>query len=108
MEVGLIDLVLVVSAGLLFWCYVGYFLFLYLLRSFIIKKSHYGDSKFIPFVSIVVVARNEEKVISQTLDCLLALDYPKNRFEIVVASDQSDDNTHDLVETFSLPFITDI
>jgi cellulose synthase/poly-beta-1,6-N-acetylglucosamine synthase-like glycosyltransferase len=46
-----------------------------------------------PFVSIVVVAYNEEDRIAARIENLLALDYPVDRFRIVVASDGSTDAT---------------
>ncbi len=46
-----------------------------------------------PFVSIVVVAHNEADRIAARIENLLALDYPVDRFEIVVASDGSTDDT---------------
>jgi cellulose synthase/poly-beta-1,6-N-acetylglucosamine synthase-like glycosyltransferase len=46
-----------------------------------------------PFVSIVVVAHNEEDRIAARIENLQALDYPVARFGIVVASDGSTDTT---------------
>jgi peptidoglycan-N-acetylglucosamine deacetylase len=44
-----------------------------------------------PFVSVIVPAYNEEKVIAQTIDSLLASTYP--RLEIIVVDDGSSDRT---------------
>jgi cellulose synthase/poly-beta-1,6-N-acetylglucosamine synthase-like glycosyltransferase len=46
-----------------------------------------------PFVSIVVVAHNEADRIAARIENLLTLDYPTDRFRIVVASDGSTDDT---------------
>jgi cellulose synthase/poly-beta-1,6-N-acetylglucosamine synthase-like glycosyltransferase len=51
-----------------------------------------------PAVTLVVAAHDEEEVIERRLENLLALDYPRDRLEIVVASDASDDRTDELVE----------
>ena len=51
-----------------------------------------------PSVSVVVPAHDEEAVIERRLGNLLALDYPQDRFGIVVASDASSDRTDELVE----------
>jgi len=48
-------------------------------------------------VSIIVTAYNEEKGILAKLDNLLALDYPKELVDIIVASDASSDATDRLV-----------
>jgi cellulose synthase/poly-beta-1,6-N-acetylglucosamine synthase-like glycosyltransferase len=52
----------------------------------------------LPTVSVVVAAWNEEDVIERRLENLLALDYPADLVEIVVASDASSDRTDELVE----------
>jgi glycosyltransferase involved in cell wall biosynthesis len=49
-------------------------------------------------VSIIIAAHNEETVIARRLENLLALDYPPELVEIVVASDASDDATDAIVE----------
>lgn len=46
-----------------------------------------------PFVSIVIPAYNEEKVIRKTIKSCLELHYPKNKIEIIVVDDGSTDNT---------------
>ena len=50
-----------------------------------------------PTVTVVVAAHDEEAVIERRLENLLALDYPAEKLEIVVASDASTDGTDDLV-----------
>ncbi|MEP6978380.1 MAG: glycosyltransferase family 2 protein [Thermoleophilia bacterium] len=52
----------------------------------------------LPTVSIVVAAWNEQDVIERRLDNLIALDYPPELVEIVVASDASTDRTDELVD----------
>ncbi len=44
-------------------------------------------------VSIIVACRNEEENIQQLLDCLVAQNYPKNKTEIIIIDDHSEDNT---------------
>jgi len=51
-----------------------------------------------PFVSIMVPAHNEGKVIIQTVRSLLALDYPHDRYEIIVINDNSSDNSSVLLQ----------
>ncbi len=51
-----------------------------------------------PSVTVIVAAHNEETVIERRLENLLELDYPRERLEIVVASDASSDRTNALVE----------
>ncbi len=50
---------------------------------------------FCPFVSVILPAYNEERVIAQTVRSLLASDYPE--FEIIVVDDGSTDATCEVV-----------
>jgi cellulose synthase/poly-beta-1,6-N-acetylglucosamine synthase-like glycosyltransferase len=54
-----------------------------------------------PTVTVVVAAHDEEAVIQRRLENLLALDYPSDRFDVVVASDASTDRTDELVEALA-------
>ncbi len=51
-----------------------------------------------PSVTLVVPAHDEEDVIGGRVENLLALDYPPEKLEIVVASDASTDRTDEIVE----------
>ena len=84
------------SLGALAWTQVGYPLFAALLARVRARPVRKHDSE--PSVSVIVAAHNEEGVIVRRLENLLALDYPQERIEIVVASDASDDRTDELVE----------
>jgi glycosyltransferase involved in cell wall biosynthesis len=67
-------------------------------------KSYLEETKILsplshhslPFVSVIVPARNEEKHIHRCLLSLLAQDYPN--FEIIVIDDNSTDNTLKTIE----------
>ena len=50
-----------------------------------------------PEVSLLIAARNEAAAMPSKLANLAALDYPRDRLEIIVASDGSTDATNDLV-----------
>lgn len=54
------------------------------------------DPGFTPFVSVVIAAYNEEKVIAKTVDSILSSDYPA--FEILVVDDGSKDGTAAVVQ----------
>lgn len=59
-----------------------------------------------PTVSLLIAAYNEEAHIEAKLRNSLALDYPKDRLEIVVASDGSTDGTNALVKQFATQGVT--
>jgi cellulose synthase/poly-beta-1,6-N-acetylglucosamine synthase-like glycosyltransferase len=54
-----------------------------------------------PSVTLIVAAHDEESVIERRVENLLALDYPTDKLEIVVASDASTDGTDELVESIA-------
>jgi cellulose synthase/poly-beta-1,6-N-acetylglucosamine synthase-like glycosyltransferase len=53
-----------------------------------------------PSVSLIIAAYNEEESIGRRLENALALDYPQEALEIIVASDGSTDQTEEIVERF--------
>ena len=50
-----------------------------------------------PFITVVMPVRNEERFIGDTLNQLLAQDYPPDRYEIIVADGMSTDGTREIV-----------
>ncbi len=85
------------SLGALAWTHVGYPL---AIAGWARHRSRpvRGDAGAEPSVTVVVAAHDEESVIERRLENLLALDYPPDRLEVVVASDASTDRTNELVE----------
>ncbi len=53
-----------------------------------------------PSVSFIITAYNEEKRIREKLENTLKQDYPKEKLEIIVASDSSSDQTDEIVKSF--------
>ncbi|MEM6643390.1 MAG: glycosyltransferase [Bacteroidota bacterium] len=56
-------------------------------------------SEYVP-ISIIVPFRNESKVIRDLLTSLEAQRYPKDKYEVLLVDDFSEDDTKDLVEEF--------
>jgi cellulose synthase/poly-beta-1,6-N-acetylglucosamine synthase-like glycosyltransferase len=54
-----------------------------------------------PFVTFIISAYNEEQVIGQKLQNTLELDYPKDKIEIIVISDASNDKTDNIVQDWA-------
>ncbi len=84
------------SLALLAWTHAGYPLAAAALARRRERPVHRRG--WTPSVSVIVAAHDEEDVIEQRLENLLALDYPADRLDIVVASDASSDRTDEHVE----------
>jgi glycosyltransferase involved in cell wall biosynthesis len=84
------------SLGALAWTHAGYPLAAATLARLKPKRVRRDDST--PAVSLIIAAHNEEPVIRAKLENLLALDYPADKLEVVVASDASTDRTEEIVE----------
>lgn len=61
----------------------------------------------LPFVTVVMVVRNEAPFMARALELVLAQDYPRDRMEIIVADGLSDDGTRDVLAEYQAkyPFI---
>lgn len=55
---------------------------------------------FFPNVSIIVPAFNEENTIENTINSILDLNYPKDKFEILAIDDGSTDKTFEVLKKF--------
>lgn len=55
----------------------------------------------VPDISLIIAAHNEEQVIAAKLENSLALDYPREKLEIIVASDGSTDRTEEIVKGYA-------
>lgn len=53
-----------------------------------------------PKVAIIVPCWNEESTIDGTVKSILALDYPKDRLQVVLVNDGSTDNTRAVMESY--------
>jgi len=84
--------------------FIALYFEVFLLVSFLERRLAKRDAKVMlrdfPKAAIVVPCYNEEKGISSTLTSLLALDYPKDKFEILVINDGSTDKTLEIARSF--------
>ncbi len=85
--------------GLILYVYVGYPALLYAASRWFHRPVRQGDVT--PPVTLLISAYNEAGVIKDKLENSLALDYPKDRLEILVISDASTDETDQIVQSFA-------
>ncbi len=97
-----------IQALVWFSYFISLFFLIYWLLFFLEKKDSLKleldkkkpKLKIFPTVTIAVPAYNEENHILKTLKSLIELEYPRDRFEIVVVNDCSTDNTKKIVNKF--------
>ena len=54
----------------------------------------------LPNISLLIAARNEEVTILRCLKSVTELNYPKNKIQVLIGNDVSEDNTQKLIEKF--------
>ena len=57
---------------------------------------------YIPDVSIIIAARNEEQNIPLLIESLINQNYPLNKYEVIIANDRSTDDSQSLIESYQL------
>jgi len=90
-------------ASWLFWgaafgiaySYFGYGVWLWIRSRLFPRSVRAGVS--CPFISIIMIVRNEAALLPRKLQNLDQLNYPANRMEIIVVSDGSQDNTGNIL-----------
>jgi biofilm PGA synthesis N-glycosyltransferase PgaC len=97
--------VLITILGIIVYAYAGYPFVLYCLGLFRGKRACL-DEAYCPRVIFIISAHNEERIIREKIENSLALDYPKDKFRIVVASDGSVDSTNDIVREYESRGVT--
>jgi len=86
------------SASVIFYTYLGYPGWLWLRNFWRRRPIH--SAPVTPSLSIVIVLRDEAKVLEAKLRNLLDLDYPEDRLEVVVVSDGSTDGTNQILSAY--------
>jgi glycosyltransferase involved in cell wall biosynthesis len=95
---GISELMYWGGIGFVLYAYAGYPLILMALSLFRNRPVEKGSVT--PSVSLIITAYNEERRIASKLQNTLELEYPRDRLEIIVASDCSTDGTDDIVRTY--------
>lgn len=93
--------------GTLFWLFVGCILYVYAGYPLILailartRPEPETNSTIMPTVTLLIAAYNEQAVIAEKLENSLALEYPRDRLQILVAVDGSDDGTAEIVRSYA-------
>lgn len=87
------------SSLLVIYIYIGYPVLLKLLPK--IPKNPGNTDVYNPNVTVLIPAFNEEKHIESTIKNKLDSNYPQDKLQIIVISDESEDGTDELVKAYS-------
>ena len=71
------------------WCRINAF-----------EPSSKLNASDLPFLSIIIPARNEEHNIGNCLESVFNQNYPAEKFEVIVINDHSTDNTSSVISSF--------
>ncbi len=93
----LLCIALWLSIALVIYAYAGFPLVL-TMRGVLARPIR--KSPITPDLTMVIIAYNEEEVIADKLQNALSQNYPRERLEILVGSDGSDDRTNQIVQEF--------
>jgi len=88
-----------IFAAIIVYTYVGYTLLIPIIALFFQRRLMKKDIE--PKVTFLITAYNEERSITAKLEDTLSLDYPKDKLEVMVASDGSTDRTDEIVKGFA-------
>jgi glycosyltransferase involved in cell wall biosynthesis len=81
------------------WAYFGYPASLWLLGRW--RRRPVAKRGFLPHVTLIITACNEEQRIGEKLENTMTLSYPAGRLQVLVASDGSSDQTNAIVAGYA-------
>jgi cellulose synthase/poly-beta-1,6-N-acetylglucosamine synthase-like glycosyltransferase len=107
-----VEIVFWLCAGLIVYTHAGYPLVLWALVR-LRRRPHREppgvvDAEQMPVVSLVVAAYDEQEVIEAKVANALALDYPREKLELIVASDGSADATVERARAAGADLVLDL
>lgn len=98
------EIVFWTSILIIFYTYAGYPILLIILTKPKISNSlsdHYVNySTPLPSVALIIAAYNEEKILERKIHNSLEIDYPQEKFNIILITDGSDDGSNDIVSQY--------
>jgi len=83
-----------------FHSYVSFPLSLQFLSFFRKYRFDEYEPKELPHISILMAVYNEEKVIGEKLDSIKNSNYPAEKIELIIGSDNSSDATNNIIEKY--------
>jgi len=92
------EIIFLISITCVIYAYFGYPASLYLLS--IISNKKVNKNIYYPTVTIIITVYNEEKKIRDKIINTLGIEYPRDKLQIIIASDGSNDKTIGIAEEY--------
>ena len=100
-----------IALQIIFWCAALMLLHSYLLYPLLLAVLSSGktqqaliygrEKEALPAVTILLAVYNEERVIAQKIESTFATDYPLEKIEWLIGSDQSTDQTETIIREYA-------
>ncbi|WP_419801933.1 glycosyltransferase [Mucilaginibacter sp.] len=93
----------ILSSAAILFTVLYVLLFIFLIKGWLSIEPSFGVIKtaFQTKVTVLIAARNEEVGIRQTIEDILAQQYPKALFEVIIADDHSTDRTAEIILSYA-------
>ena len=85
-----------ISGGLIIYTVAIYYFILKVLK----QNNYEKNERYLPNISLIICAYNEEKCVAAKLKNTFTLDYPLEKLQIILADDGSTDKTLEIANGF--------
>ena len=85
-----------ISGGLIIYTTVIYYFILKVLK----QNNYEKNEQYLPNISLIICAYNEEKCVAAKLKNTFSLDYPLHKLQVILADDGSTDTTVEIANGF--------
>ena len=85
-----------ISGGLIIYTTVIYYFILKVLK----QNDYEKNEQYLPNISLIICAYNEEKCVAAKLKNTFTLDYPREKLQVILADDGSTDTTVEIANGF--------
>ena len=96
----MLKILFISSVFVIFYSYIGYPISLYMAGW--VRKKEIKKKPYYPEVTLIITAHNEEKRIKNKIINTLEILYPKEKLQIIIASDGSTDRTNEIVFNYRI------
>jgi cellulose synthase/poly-beta-1,6-N-acetylglucosamine synthase-like glycosyltransferase len=89
------------SCAVIAYTYLGYPLYIW--AKSLVAPRPWKQAEIYPTVTVIMAVHNGAAIIWQKIEHLLSLDYPADKYDVIVVSDGSNDGTNDILQGITDP-----